>query len=137
MKSLPTLLRLQKWRVDEARRKLSALYSQRSQIDNLSDELEAGVLDEQHVAAEAENGAFLYGAYVAAIERQRAVLTEKGAEIDAGITEARAAAAEAYLEQKRIDVLADRAAVQRRKDREKADQQQFDETAAVHHKPYG
>lgn len=137
MKSLPTLLRLQKWRVDEARRKLSALYSQRHRVDELSDELEAGVVDEQQVAAEAEQGGFLYGSYLAAIKRQRTVLSETGVALDAQIQEAQAAAAAAYLEQKRIDVLAERAEAQRRKDREKADQQQFDETASVHHNPGG
>jgi len=134
MKSLDTLLRLKKWQVDQARRRLSELYAERSTVDRLASELEEGIRAEQAHGAQSVDGAFLYASYIAAVQRQRLLLEQKAQEVDEAILDARDQASRAYRAQKKYDVLAEQQRIQRHRDALKADQKQYDETAAVRHR---
>jgi len=133
MKKIESLKRLQKWQVDQARRRLSELYAQQAEIDRLARDLEVAVVEEQRFAASSEAGTFLYANYIAGIERQREMLAEQRLALEEEIEIARAKASEAYREQKKVDIISERQSERERREKDKRVQQQLDEIAAVRH----
>ena len=110
MKKLGSLIRVHRWRVDEARRKLGALERLAAELRARAAALDEEVAQEQRGASRGFELGRFYGAYAQfAIERRNRLarsLAELGAEIEA----ARNALAAEFEELKRFETTAERQA---------------------------
>lgn len=128
MKGMATLVRLAKFRLDEARRQLAELERLREHLNKSLDKLADEVAQEQQVAGrsgEAFNG---YAAFAKAAMGRRAIIEQSIAELVPSLTEAEAAVTAAFQEMKRYE-LAEEHRLRRAEDkRRRRDQAVLDET---------
>jgi flagellar export protein FliJ len=134
VKSLSSLIRLVKWRIDEKRRELMERESEADAIRTRLKEGEEEIMAEQR-AAKADFEAHLgYGAYARRAIKRRETLTKALAEADAVVETVRAELAELFLEQKQYEITQ---ANRDRRERErlaKIEQAELDEIALNQHK---
>jgi flagellar protein FliJ len=133
MKGLKTLIRLQDWKVDETRRSLGRLESERAGYISQGKELEREVIREQRLAIE-NNMTEQYGPYAEGVNVKRGELTEAVIEIDGKIEIIHDELAELFQESKRLEI-----ALQRREDEAaaeilKLEQLELDETGMKMHR---
>lgn len=118
--TLKTLIRLNRFDVDEKRRSLQALLDHEAEIQQAIRNLEEELAAEQKVAADAEVqqaiGA-VYGGYAVANKERKEAQLEKLAELYPQIESARAALAEAFANLKKYEI-----ARQNRQDEEAAEE---------------
>lgn len=104
MKGLPGLIRLNKWKLDEARRQLAALESLaddfRGQITRLDEELRR----EADIARGSEEAARLYGAFLTTSRTRRQRLEKSLADILRQVGEAHEQVSRAFQELKRYEI---------------------------------
>lgn len=109
MKGLPTLIRAQRWRLDEMRREVVRVEGLLAERHADAARLEAEVLDEQRRASADEVGRFAYaGGYAAGVIHRRAALANAIAETEAELGERRAQLAEVFAELKRYEIVLER-----------------------------
>ena len=104
MKGLPGLIRLNRWKLDEARRQLAALESLaedfRRQLAALDDELRR----EADFARDSEEGARHYSAFLTASRARRLRLEKSLADVARQIGEAHEHVTNAFQELKRYEI---------------------------------
>lgn len=129
-KSLATVIRLQRWQVNERRRLVGEADAAVQAIEAALGDLEARCAAErQHVAEAPETGAYAFGAFVLGIRARREALESERIAAEQRLSQARGALAEAYREQRKFEMVE---AEQRRRAAEAAarqDQQALDEIA--------
>ncbi|MGB8274482.1 MAG: flagellar FliJ family protein [Alphaproteobacteria bacterium] len=104
MKGLPNLIRLNRWRLDEKRKKLAELERLFAQLSEQERKLEDEMKREQQVAARSDEALTAYGAYARGVIERREKLAHSKAEVDAQIDRARGEEQEAFRELKRFEV---------------------------------
>ncbi len=131
MKSLKTLIRLQRFELDAKRRKLADLEDLLADMKQRVRRLEEDMVDEGARAADQGTVALVYGPYIAAaLERKRNLLNSQ-AELEGRIAEARDEVAEAYQDVKKYE-LAEAARVAREKaELAKKEREMLDEVGSV------
>jgi flagellar export protein FliJ len=134
MRSLDTLVRLHRFRVDEIRRDLAALGKL---IDDLAAK-DAAIVDqvahERRVSAGDPELARSYGAFAAhALERRRRLAVSR-AEIEARVAERREQLRDAFAELKRHEKLREQRAAREAAERERKAAQLLDEIALDMHR---
>ncbi|HLI10708.1 MAG TPA: hypothetical protein VKY65_03835 [Alphaproteobacteria bacterium] len=107
MKALRSLIRLHRARLDERRRELVALESQRAVVEAERERMERELLEEQRAARGSLEGGWAYARYARRVLERRAGFAARLAELDELIAQATAAVAAAYQELKRYDVALD------------------------------
>lgn len=109
MKGLPTLIRAQRWRLDEMRREVVRVEGLLAERQADSVRLEAEVLDEQRRASVDEVARFAYaGGYTAGVIYRRAAVASAIAETEAELAEKREQLAEVFAELKRYEIVLER-----------------------------
>ena len=131
MSTRKTLIRLHKWKVDEARRKLSELYAAHAALVGEAEGLEASVLIEQAKAGSAEQGQFLYQSYVQSVLLQRESLEQSMAAINDEIVAALEVANDAFRELKKVEIVEEQHAERTRQEGLRKAQIDLDEIAST------
>ncbi len=106
MSALDSLIRLQRWRVDERRRDLAALEELAAALTAERQRLDAEDAAEQRAAATSAEAGFAYPSYARSLVERRRRLEQSRAETGAQIASAREALAEAFQEMKRYETAA-------------------------------
>lgn len=104
MKSLKSLIRLHRHRVDERRRQLKDLESMREQFLAAAASLNEALAAEGAVASAAPETAFTYGDYATSVRERRDKLFTSIEEVDGQIAAAREALSEAYQDLKKYEI---------------------------------
>ena len=115
MKSRDTLIKLHRFRVDEAKTKLAGLASIRADLERKSVELDVHLSEESRRATENEIGRFAYPSFARSIRERKEKLALSIAEIERSIAEARIDVQDAFRELKKFE-LAEEARVKRESD---------------------
>jgi flagellar export protein FliJ len=114
MSALESLIRLNRWQLDERRRQLADLDSLADKLRQEQARLAAEQADEQRTAARSPEAGAAYGAYARRLIERRHKLEQSLAAVEQQTVLARDALAEAYREVKRYEIAAaNRAAKQR------------------------
>jgi len=104
-KDLKNLIRLNKWEVDEKRRKLGELLRLLDNLEAQERALEEEVAREQSAANEAPNAAgFLYGNYAQTVIERRDRIRQSIDRMEKAIAEAREEVRRAFVELKKYEV---------------------------------
>ncbi|MBI1776599.1 MAG: hypothetical protein HYR63_14735 [Proteobacteria bacterium] len=134
MKSLSSLIRLVKWRIDEKRRELMDRESEAEALRWKLQQGEEEIRAEQAWAKTTFEAGLGYGAYARRAIQRRAMLTQALAEAEAKVEVVRAELADLFLEQKQYEITQ---ANRERRERErlaKIEQGELDEIALNQHK---
>lgn len=116
MSALESLIRLNRWQLDERRRQLADLDALAERLRQEQARLLAEQQAEQKVAGSSAEAATAYGAYARRLIERRTKLEQSLASVEQQIVLARDALAEAYREVKRYEIAsANRAAKQRQR----------------------
>ena len=119
MRSLDSLVRLHRWKVDELRRETATLERLAADLAAQADALAAEVAHEQEVAAADQAVGLAYGPYAAvAVERRRRIESSR-AEVAARIATLRETLRSAFIELKRHEQLRDQRLERQRLQRER------------------
>lgn len=133
MKTLDTLIKLQKNRVDEQRQMLARLQNKLTQIEQTIAALEQQKLDEQIAAAQDAEKAVTYGAFLKAAIRRGRELEREREIAAAAVNAAHDMLAELFEEQKRYEIAADARAAKERAEESRRDTAELDEIGAITH----
>lgn len=127
MKHFESQIRLHKWQVDEAQRRLAELLRLEDRLREDLRRLEAEQANEQQVAAASVEASLTYGVYVEQLIDRRHKLNRSIAEVVEQVTQAREALKDAFAELKKFELAAEAAEERARRRRAQRDQQQQDE----------
>jgi flagellar protein FliJ len=129
MRSRETLIRLQKWHVDEVRRKLADLESMRAEFEKRRAELEASVADERRFGETSPIGVYAYPSFARAMNERRGKLEESIRGLEREILVTKDALSEAYGELKKAELLEEQRAERERVEESRREQADLDEVA--------
>ncbi|MBI1273281.1 MAG: hypothetical protein GC131_04260 [Alphaproteobacteria bacterium] len=133
MKSIATLIKLQKSRVDEQRQILAEQQSILDRIEQEVVQLATQQAIEQEAVRAAPETSSTYGAFVKwATERARQLEVARFAAV-AAVEQAREVLAELFEEQKRYEIVAANRAAEEEKEKLKQEQGELDETAVMNY----
>ena len=104
LKSMNTLIKLHKRRVDVLRREMVALEDERKQLTDLAERLREEHASEAQLAAEDAKMAGFFGAYDARMKKRQESIAQEVARIDATIAEKREAIRGEFSEQKKYEI---------------------------------
>jgi flagellar export protein FliJ len=127
VKHFESQIRLHKWQVDEAQRRLAELLRLEDRLREDLRRLEAEQSTEQQAAAASVEASQTYGAYVEQLIDRRHKLNRSIAEVVEQVTQAREALKDAFAELKKFELAAEAAEERTRRRRAQRDQQQQDE----------
>jgi flagellar export protein FliJ len=134
VRALPNLIRLNKWALDEARRKVGDLEtlkaSFRKEVAELDDELGR----EQHAARGSMDSLITLQGYYQHVRERRGRLERSIAEVDAALELAREETAEAYRELKKYETALENLQKRERADAEKKEQTELDDVGIDMHR---
>ena len=134
MRSLETLLRLHRWKVDEIRREIAALGKLLDDLAEKDSAIVAEMKRERAIAAGDPAAARGYGPFVAAALDRRRRLAQTRSEIEARLATRQEALRDAYAELKRHEKLRDQRAARDAAIRERKAAQLLDEIALDMHR---
>ncbi len=106
MSTLDSLIRINRWQLDEKRRHLADLEALAARLREEQRRLDDEERREQAAATASPEGAFAYAGYAQALVERRRKLMQSLAEVAQQITAAREALAEAFQEMKRYEITA-------------------------------
>lgn len=124
MKSRETLIRLSRFKTDEAKRKLAGLVAMRDDLLRKQKDLEQSLSDEQRKATENEFGRFAFPSFAKAVIARRENLARSVGEIERQIEAAREEVNACFRDLKKYELAEE--ARQRREDAETAHAQQVE-----------
>jgi flagellar export protein FliJ len=127
MKPFESQIRLHKWHVDEAQRRLGELLQLEERLRNDLGQLENEKTVEQKVASQSVEAGQTYGSYAAQLVERRHKLNRSIAEVAEQVTQAREALKDTFAELKKFELAAEAAEERNRKRRSQREQQQQDE----------
>lgn len=124
MKSRETLIRLKKFQVDEKRRKVAQIEAMIAEFERMAGDLEREIKGEQDRAGIHDPAHYAYPTYAKAAIQRRENLTRSCNELKAQLDDAKNALADAFEEQKKVELLDERNQARERSEenaREQAD----------------
>lgn len=131
MSSLKTIIRVQKWQLDEKRRALSELQNLADRLNTESERLEEEIRAEQQTARNDFNAAFTYAGFArGAIDRRRRI-ADSIRQVQGQIETATEQMAEAYQDLKRYELAEEERLKREREKQKRKDEALLDETALV------
>ena len=108
MKSRETLIRLKKFQVDEKRRRVAQIEGMIADFQRMSVDLEREIQSEQERAGINDPTHFAYPTYAKAAIQRRENLTRSADELRIQLEDAKSALADAFEEQKKVELLDER-----------------------------
>jgi flagellar protein FliJ len=108
MKSRETLIRLKKFQVDEKRRKVAQIETMIAEFERMAGDLEREIKGEQDRAGIHDPAHYAYPTYAKAAIQRRENLTRSCNELKAQLDDAKNALADAFEEQKKVELLDER-----------------------------
>ena len=108
MKSRETLIRLKKFQVDEKRRKVAQIEGMIAEFERMGGDLEREIKLEQERAGIHDPAHYAYPTYAKAAIQRRENLTRSCNELKAQLDDAKNALADAFEEQKKVELLDER-----------------------------
>jgi flagellar export protein FliJ len=129
MKSFVSQIRIHRWNVDEARRRLADLERLAARLAEDLVTLDAEMQGEQEIAGRSAEAAATYHDYVAAALRRQETLRRSIVEVEAQIEQARRELQDAFSTLKKFEIAAQAADLRLRKAREARDLRTQDEVA--------
>jgi len=130
LKTMNTLIKLHKRRVDVMRREMVAIEEERKQLLQLSERLKQEHAREMKLAAEEPKVAGFFGAYSARIKERQESIREEVKRLDASIEEKAAAIREEFSEQKKYEIAREHTKKRMAEEARVRVQQRFDEIGA-------
>lgn len=127
MSALESLIRLNRWQLDERRRQLADLDALAERLKQEQARLAAEQQAEQKAATLSHEAATAYGSYARRLIERRKKLEDSQASVEQQIMLARDALAEAYREVKRYEIAAANRAQKRRQRLARQQQRTLDE----------
>ena len=127
MKHFESQIRLHKWNVDEAQRRLAELLRLEDRLRDDLQRLEAEQTAEQATAAASLEASMTYGAYAEQLVERRHKLNRSIAEVVEQVAQAREALKDAFAELKKFELAAEAAEERVRKRRGQREQTLQDE----------
>ncbi len=124
------LIRLSKWKVDEVRRKLSALASAKTEIEKQGVQLETSVIREQALAEQAPGGELLYHGFAQGVIMKREALSRQMDELEGLMDQVRQQVNTAYAELKKYEIAEDHHQTRVRREKARRGQIAQDEITA-------
>ncbi len=106
MSALDSLIRVNRWKIDEQRRQLGELERLAERLRGESMRLEQELTSEQQVAAASLEAGYSYPGYARELIERRRKLADSLAEVEGQMTAAREALAGAFREMKRYEITA-------------------------------
>ncbi len=128
MKTLESLIRLYKWRLEEKRRALAALQGLRADLARQATELEAELGREQQTAKTMETG-WTYSGYAKAVIQRRENLRRSMAEVERRMELARDEVNAAWREMRKYEIAEERNQVRRNAEAARVETLEMDEIA--------
>ena len=129
MKPFQSQIRLHKWTVDEAQRRLGELIRLADRLRQDLVDLEAEAIREQAAALQSLEASMTYGAYAERVIERRQKLNRSIVEVDGQVEQAREALKDAFAELKKFELAAEAAEERARKKRDAREQTTLDEVA--------
>ncbi len=129
MKPFESQIRLHKFHVDEAQRRLAELTRLEDRLRQDLARLEAELVAEQQAASASLEANMTYAAYAEQVVARRDRLNRSIAEVTTEIAQAREALRDAFAELKKFELAAEAAEERTKKRREQREQAQQDEVA--------
>jgi hypothetical protein len=120
MSTLDSLIRVNRWKLDERRRQVGELERLSERLGNEAIRLERELAGEQKVASSSPEGSYAYAGYARELIVRREKLSASISEVEGQLVVAREALAESFGEAKRYEIAAanrtkrDRVSVERR-----------------------
>jgi flagellar protein FliJ len=137
MKGIEGLIRLQRWRLDEARRRLADLERLREEFRDKQRRLDQEVEAEQRAAAADPDGQRAWANFAARALERRATLARSAAETDAAAAAAHEEVSEAFREVKKLELAAERAERRQLEVAQRREQTRLDAVALETHRRRG
>jgi flagellar export protein FliJ len=134
MKALPNLIRLNKWSLDEARRKVADLETLRASFQDEVAQLEAELGREQEAARGSLDSLATLQGYYQHVRERRGRLARSVAEVAAALEVAREEAAEAFRELKKYETALENHQKRERAQIDKRQQNELDEVGLGMHR---
>ncbi len=133
MKGLSSLIRLNKWNLEEERKALAALLSARQDLQDRAAQIRANLAHERKQATSV-NWLFAIPPYADAVGRQLEAIANSVSELDVKIDAAEERVADAFKELKKYEVALERQLERERIEAERRDQIALDEIALNAHR---
>jgi len=127
MKSRETLVRLNKWKVDEVRRRLVDLERMREDFIQRSADIDAKIAEEKRRSSSSEMGIYAFPYFARSMKDRQDNLMKSMAGIEEQIEATKAELQDAYRELKRYEIIEDRAEAQEKAEEERVAQAELDE----------
>ena len=134
MKGLEGMIRLSKWRLDEARKGLIEAEASLAEIDHALEALARDEAKEREAAPSDPVALFALGDFVAVVKARRRALLAQRAEREAVRAERQDAVAEAFQELKKYEILAQRTAERAAEEAKRREQAVLDEVGLRRHR---
>lgn len=131
LKSLKTLIRLQKRELDMLRREIVSLQTQRQQCIDATQRLDEELLAEQERAAGMPEMAVFFGSFAQAIKARQESLMMEVAKLEKQIDELAEKVAEKFGEQKKYEIIHDRKLEELAKEEQRKENAELDEISTV------
>jgi hypothetical protein len=133
MRGLSSLIRLNRWRLDEKRRELAALEQLAADLRAQMAQLEVDVKTEQDAAKTTESGAFAYAGFAQGVIERRARLAASLSEVEGRIRIQDDSVKESFRELKRYELTLAERKKRQRLELDRRDQAAQDETSLKAH----
>lgn len=137
MKGVQSLIRLQRWRLDEARRRLADLERLKQEFMDRARKLEEEIAAEQQAAAKDDEGRRAWASFAERALERRATLARSVAETEAALSAAQEEVGEAFREVKKLELAAERAERRQQEAAQKREQARLDAVALDMHRRRG
>lgn len=133
MRGLSSLIRLNRWRLDEKRRELATLEQFAADLRAQMAQLEIDVKTEQDAAKSTESGAFAYAGFAQGVIERRARLATSLTEVEGRIRIQDDSVKESFRELKRYELTLAERKKRQRLELDRRDQAAQDETSLKAH----
>ena len=131
MKSRETLIRLNKFQVDEKRRKVAQIEGMIAEFERMVGDLDREIKVEQERAGISDPGHFAYPTYAKAATQRRENLKRSADELKGQLDDAQAALQEAFEELKKVELLDERDQARERMAENAREQNELDAIGAL------
>ena len=137
MKGIDGLIRLQRWRLDEARRRLADLERLKEEFQGKQRALEEEIAREQSLASSDESGRRAWSNFAERALQRRATLARSVAEAETALADASDEVNEAFREVKKLELAAERAERRQQEAAQRREQLRLDAVALDMHRRRG
>ncbi len=129
MRSLESLIRLARFKVEELQKQMAEVDAARADLTRQIDKLAESVPEEQVAANASREGFVAYGSYAQAVIKRKENLRTSVADVDQRADALRAQLEEAFQELKKFELMEERRLAQEAAKRRKREAAQLDEIA--------